>query len=67
MTQTLPVISDKYEDVIDHCLKIAADEIQNHYKTIDARFLSKSPKAPVSNKKKMIQSGGILYRDLGIF
>jgi hypothetical protein len=65
--QILPVISDKYEDVIDHCLKIAADEIHNHYNTIDATFLSKPPKAPVSNKKKMMQSGGILYRDLGIF
>jgi hypothetical protein len=67
VTQTLPVISDKYEDVIDHCLKIAADEIHNHYKTIDATFLSKSPKAAVSNKKKKMQSRGILYRDLGIF
>jgi hypothetical protein len=61
------VISDKYEDVIDHCLKIAADEIHNHYKTIDATFLSKSAKAAVSNKKKMMQSCGILYRDLEIF
>ncbi|CAK9205770.1 unnamed protein product [Sphagnum jensenii] len=32
--QTLPVTYDQYEDVIDHYLRIAADEVHKHYKTV---------------------------------
>ncbi|KAH9538835.1 hypothetical protein CY35_15G027300 [Sphagnum magellanicum] len=52
--QTLPVIYDQYEDVIDHYLRMAADEVHKHYKTIDATFLSKIPKAPDLSEKKMM-------------
>ncbi|CAM6063941.1 unnamed protein product [Sphagnum tenellum] len=34
ISQTLPVIYDQYEDVIDHYLRIAADEVHKHYKTV---------------------------------
>ncbi len=54
MAQTLRVIYDQYEDAIDHYLKIAADEVHKHYKTIDATFLSKIPKAPVLSEKEMM-------------
>jgi hypothetical protein len=52
--QTLPVIYDQYEDVIDHYLRMVADEVHKHYKTIDATFLSKIPKAPDLSEKKMM-------------
>ncbi len=54
VAQTLRVIYDQYEDAIDHYLKIAADEVHKHYKTIDATFLSKIPKAPVLSEKEMM-------------
>ncbi len=54
MAQTLPVIEDRYEDAIDHYLKIAADEVHKHYKTMEATFLSKIPKAPVLSEKEMM-------------
>jgi hypothetical protein len=54
VAQTLPVIEDRYEDAIDHYLKIAADEVHKHYKTMEATFLSKIPKAPVLSEKEMM-------------
>jgi hypothetical protein len=47
------VVYYQYEDVIDHYLRIAAEEVHKHYKTIDATFLSKIPKAPDLSEKVM--------------
>ncbi|KAG0591995.1 hypothetical protein M758_1G203800 [Ceratodon purpureus] len=49
----VPFVYDKYEDVIDHHAKKAADVASTHYKNVDAAVLSKIPRAPAKQKKMM--------------
>lgn len=49
----VPFIYDKYEDVIDHHAKNAADTASYHYRRVDDAILSKIPKAPAKQKKTM--------------
>ncbi|KAG0591994.1 hypothetical protein M758_1G204000 [Ceratodon purpureus] len=49
----VPFVYDKYEDVIDHHAKKAADVASTHYKNVDAAVLSKIPRAPAKQKKTM--------------
>ncbi|KAG0630794.1 hypothetical protein M758_1G204200 [Ceratodon purpureus] len=46
----VPFVYDKYEDVIDHHAKKAADLASTHYKNMDAAVLSKIPRAPAKKK-----------------
>jgi hypothetical protein len=47
----VPFIYDKYEDVIDHHAKNAADVASYHYKRVDDAVLQKIPRAPAKQKK----------------
>jgi hypothetical protein len=47
----VPFVYDKYEDVIDHHARKAADVANYHYKNVDAAVLSKIPRAPAKQKK----------------
>ncbi len=51
LAHTIPFIYDKYEDIIDHHVLRAGDEVQKHYNKFGAVVLSKIPRAP-SNEKK---------------
>jgi hypothetical protein len=49
----VPFVYDKYEDVIDHHARKAADVASYHYKNMDTTVLSKIPRAPAKQKKMM--------------
>jgi hypothetical protein len=53
LIHTVPFVYDKYEDVIDHHAKKAADVAATHYKNVDAAVLSRIPRAPAKQKKMM--------------
>jgi hypothetical protein len=50
--QTLPVIYDQYEDVIDHYLRIAADEVHKHYKTIMRQSWARFPRPQIWARRR---------------
>lgn len=51
LVHIVPFIYDKYEDVIDHHAKVAADTASYHYKKVDDAVLRKIPRAPAKQKK----------------
>lgn len=50
MLHIVPFVYDKYEDVIDHHAKKAADMASVHYQKVDAAVLSRIPRAPAKKK-----------------
>ena len=50
LLHTVPFVYEKYEDVIDHHAKKAADLARTHYNNMDAAVLSKIPRAPAKKK-----------------
>lgn len=46
----VPFVYDKYEDVIDHHARKAAEVANTQYKKVDATVLSKIPRAPAKKK-----------------
>lgn len=53
LAHTIPFIYDKYEDIIDHHVLRAGDEVQKHYNKFGAAVLSKIPRAPSNEKKEL--------------
>jgi hypothetical protein len=47
----VPFVYDKYEDVIDHHARKAADMANVHYKRLDDAVLQRIPRAPAKEKK----------------
>jgi len=48
---TVPVLYEKYEDQVDAFAFKAMDEAKKHYRTFDAKVLSKIPRGPLKDKK----------------
>eukprot|EP01018_Ginkgo_biloba_P000587 Gb_10741 [translate_table: standard] len=48
---TVPVLYEKYEDQVDSFAHKAMDEMKKHYRTFDAKVLSKIPRGPLKDKK----------------
>eukprot|EP00850_Spirogloea_muscicola_P015917 SM000126S26293 [mRNA] locus=s126:35899:37789:- [translate_table: standard] len=48
---TLPLFYDKYEDDVDKFVKIAVDEFNKVYKTVEQQILSRIPKGAPKEKK----------------
>ncbi|TKY46724.1 Reticulon protein B8 [Spatholobus suberectus] len=48
---TLPVLYEKYEDEVDNFVYKVLDQMQNHYRNLDASVLSKIPKGKLKGKK----------------
>ncbi|XP_059450237.1 reticulon-like protein B8 [Corylus avellana] len=48
---TLPVFYERYEDQVDSFVYNVLDQIQGHYRKLDAGFLSKIPKGGLKGKK----------------
>jgi hypothetical protein len=51
LLHVVPFVYDKYEDVIDHHARNAADIANVQYKKLDDAVLSKIPRAPAKQKK----------------
>ena len=51
LLHVVPFVYDKYEDVIDHHARTAADMANVQYKKLDDAVLSKIPRAPAKQKK----------------
>ncbi|XP_061349599.1 reticulon-like protein B8 [Gastrolobium bilobum] len=48
---TLPVLYERYEDEIENFVYMVLDQLQNHYRKLDASVLSKIPKGKLKGKK----------------
>nr|KYP43019.1 Reticulon-like protein B8 [Cajanus cajan] len=48
---TLPVLYEKYEDEVDNFVYKVLDQMQNHYRNLDASVLSKISKGKLKGKK----------------
>ncbi|XP_031272777.1 reticulon-like protein B1 [Pistacia vera] len=53
LLHTVPVIYEKYEDRVDSFSEKAWIEIKKQYAVFDAKVLSKIPRGPLKNKKKV--------------
>jgi hypothetical protein len=51
LLHVVPFVYDKYEDVIDHHARKAADMANVHYKKLDDAVLQRIPRAPAKEKK----------------
>ncbi|CAF1744839.1 unnamed protein product [Brassica oleracea var. botrytis] len=50
---TVPLIYDKYEDKVDSYGEKAMADLKKQYAVLDAKMLSKIPRGPLKNKKKV--------------
>lgn len=48
---TLPVFYERYEDQVDSFVYKVLDQIQGHYRKLDAGVLSRIPKGGLKGKK----------------
>ena len=48
---TLPVLYERYEDQVDNFVYKVLDQMQHHYRRLDAGVLSKIPKGRFKGKK----------------
>ncbi|XP_038687026.1 reticulon-like protein B2 [Tripterygium wilfordii] len=53
LLHTVPVLYDKYEDQVDSFAEKAMAEIKKQYAVFDAKVLSKIPRRPLKDKKKV--------------
>ncbi|KAF8412178.1 hypothetical protein HHK36_000137 [Tetracentron sinense] len=53
LLHTVPVLYEKYEDQVDLFVEKAMIEIKKQYAVFDAKVLSKIPRGPLKNKKKV--------------
>lgn len=53
MLHTVPVLYEKYEDQVDKFAEKASIEIKKQYAVFDAKVLSKIPRGPSKDKKKV--------------
>ncbi|KAK9276889.1 hypothetical protein L1049_006426 [Liquidambar formosana] len=53
LLHTVPVLYEKYEDKVDPFAERAMHEIKKQYAVFDAKVLSKIPKGPLKDKKKV--------------
>lgn len=53
LLHTVPVLYEKYEDQVDSFAEKAMVEIKRQYAVFDARVLSKIPRGPLKDKKKV--------------
>lgn len=51
LLHVVPFVYDKYEDVIDHHARKAADMANVQYKKLDDAVLQRIPRAPAKEKK----------------
>ncbi|CAN6972568.1 unnamed protein product [Brassica rapa subsp. trilocularis] len=50
---TVPLIYDKYQDKVDSYGEKAMADLKKQYAVLDAKMLSKIPRGPLKNKKKV--------------
>jgi len=53
LLHTVPVLYEKYEDQVDHFAEKAKIEMKKQYAVFDAKVLSKIPRGPLKDKKKV--------------
>lgn len=53
LLHTLPVLYEKYDDQVDAFLEKALAELKKQYAVFDAKVLSKIPRGPLKDKKKV--------------
>lgn len=53
LLHTVPVFYEKYEDHVDKFAEKALIEIKKQYAVFDAKVLSKIPRGPLKDKKKV--------------
>ncbi|OVA16932.1 Reticulon [Macleaya cordata] len=53
LLHTVPVLYEKYEDQVDSFAEKAMHEIKKQYVVFDAKVLSKIPRGPLKDKKKL--------------
>lgn len=53
LLHTVPVLYEKYEDKVDPFAEKATIEIKKQYAVFDEKVLSKIPRGPLKDKKKV--------------